>query len=388
MSAYTVMGVPLNSVYDINGTNLTDAYDIDGNSVFASGDYDEYDTEYQHAILTARNAWQTEYRTDDSVIPVIIHTDQHRHLNSSHKSTFDYLARAIKWQEVSAIIGLGDVCGAVYNATDLNAMTNCLSSLPAAKQINVYGNHDCQLKKTEGSSYAYAPLTDDLYHTLQDTFFNNSGYGSNNSDTRYGYKGMEYIIDPLTGIKFCVFAVWVTRGDPWYHYYMDAETVNSMITMLSSTDGRDIVILSHIQPYGEQTMWYKPAVDGNEETTTTGTRSSISYLAGLAIDDMIADRKARRAGSITDCDGMVHPYDFRSVTSDVLCCLNGHSHTDIYGYSPDGSVPSITFDAYGYDDYPLYFVNIDRTRERINVWKFDEANQIYNYQVPFMEVTT
>ena len=391
MSVYNKNGNVLSAVYDMFGNQLAQCYDKSGNPLLDGGggseDYDSWETEYQHTILQARDAWKTEYRSDNSIIPLIIHTDQHRYLNSAHKPTFDYLSRAIKWSEVTAIVGLGDVCGAVYNTTDLNNMLTCLSGLPTAKKINVWGNHDCQNNKAEGSSYAYAPLTDAQYHALQDDYFDNSGFGGNSSNVRYGYKGMEYVIDPLHNVKICIFAVWVTRGDPWYHYYCDSASIEAMISMLSSVDDMDIIILCHIQPYGRKTTWYTPPVDGGEGGS--GQPAAVSSLGySVALDQLFADRKAKTSGTITDCDGVSHSYDFSGCTSDLLCSLSGHVHADRYVYSPDGTVPAVIFDAYRYDNNPLYFVNIDRTRERINVWKFDTANSIYNYQVPFEEVTT
>ena len=389
MAVYDKNENALTAVFGIGGSSLQYAYDKNGVKVFggSDSDYDEWETEYQHTILQARDAWKTEYRADSTIIPLIIHTDQHCYLNSAHKPTFDYLTRAIKWDEVSAIIGLGDVCGAVYNTGDLNNMVNCLSSLPSAKRIDIAGNHDCQLSKAEGSSYAYAPLTDELYHTLQDTYFNNSNYGGNNSNVRYGYKGMESVIDPLHHIKFCVFAVWVTRGDPWYHYYCDADSLDAMIAMLSDTSDYDIVILSHIQPYARQATWFAPPVDGNPASSSSVAARTGALGYGVQLDQLYADRKAKRAGTILDVDGVAHNYDFTQCTSDLICTLNGHHHADKYIYSPDGNVPAVLFDAYRYDNNPLFFVNIDRTKQRLNIWKFDMANQIYNYQIPFSEPT-
>lgn len=387
MAVYDISGTELSALYDIDGSALSVAYDISGAVIFETGggsDYDQYDTEYQHTILIARDAWKTEYRADDTVIPFILSTDQHKYLNSAHKPTFTYLGKAVKWAEVSAILNLGDVCGAYYNTTDLNNMVTCLANVPKNKQVNVYGNHDAQGKKVDGSSYAYSPLTDAKFQTLQDTYFNNATFGGNDSLVTYGIKGNESVIDPVHNVKICVFADWVNRGDPWYHYYLDSDTVEAMIAMLSEGT-KDIVILSHIQPYGTQTTWYKPAVDGNEAATTTGERSHIAYADTEAIDQLIADRQAKRSGSITDCDGVAHAYDFTGCVSNVLCCLNGHSHVDIWGYSPDGTVPSITFDAYRYDLTPLYFLNVDRTQRRVHVWKFDTQNNIYDFIVPFDE---
>ena len=390
MSIYSVSGAELSALYDVRGTSLTQAYDVSGNELI-SGDYDRWDTEYQHTILQARDAWAAEYRADDTIIPVIIHTDQHRYLNAAHKPTFDYLARAVKWDEVSAIIGLGDVCGAVYNTTDLNNMLTCLSSLPRAKRIDVAGNHDAQLDKAEGSSYAYAPMTNELFHTLQDTYFNNSQFGGNNSNVRYGYKGMETVIDPLHHIRFCIFAVWETGsapdyyGNPWYAYRLTPAAAEAMIAMLSAVDDLDIVVLSHIQPYHEEVIYHKPAVDGGEAYATTEFSKPGHLGYSVSLDRLYADRKAKRAGVLVDVEGNEHPYDFSRCTSDLLCSLSGHSHTDYFLYSPDGTMPAVVFDAYRYDNRPLFFVNIDRTKQRLNVWKFDEANQIYNYQVPFLE---
>lgn len=390
MSVYGKDGTALSAVYDKDGASLQYAYDVDGMEIFSgqtpvTPDYDDWETEYQHTILTARDAWKTEYRADNSIIPLIIHTDQHSYLKPANKPTFDYLSRAVKWSEVTAIIGLGDACADYYFATNLNNMNTCLSGLPRAKRIDVYGNHDCQQKKQEGSSYAHTPISDAQFHVLQDDYFDNSGFGGNSSNVRYGFKGMEYVIDPLHNVKICIFAVWVTRGDPWYHYYCDSDSIEAMISMLSSVDDMDIIVLSHIQPYGRKTTRYIPAVDGGEASSivTGAVTSSLGY--GVALDQLFADRKAKTSGTITDCDGVSHSYDFSGCTSDLLCSLSGHVHADRYIYSPDGNVPAVIFDAYRYDNNPLYFVNIDRTRERINVWKFDTANNIYNYQVPFEE---
>jgi len=386
MAVYDIIGTELSALYDMDGSVLSVAYDLSGEVIFETGggsDYDQYDTEYQHTILIARDAWKTEYRADNTVIPLIVHTDQHRYLNNANKPTFDYLAKAVRWDEASAIVGLGDVCGAVYGVTDLSNMLNCLSSIAKSSQINIAGNHDTQLNKEEGSSYAYAPLTDELFHVLQNTYFDNSAYGQN---VRYGFKGMESVVDESHNVKYCIFAVWYTRGNPWYKYYLTAEAVDAMIAMLS--DGvHDLVVLSHIQPYGKRSTWIAPAVDGSEQSIVTGTRAHIAYTNEYAIDQLLADRQAKRSGTITDCDGVAHNYDFSNCSSDLLCCLNGHSHADRIGYSPDNTVPSVTFDAYRYDNVPMYFVNINRTLKRLNIWKFDEGNNIYNFQVPFEEVT-
>lgn len=389
MAVYQFNGNAIGTLYNINGVQLQQAYDIFGNSLLSGGgdDYDTWETEYQHTILQARNAWASEYRNDPDIVPLIIHTDQHRYLNAAHKPTFTYLGKAIKWNEVTAMIGLGDVCGAVYNTTDLNAMLACLSPIPQAKQINIAGNHDVQNNKT-GDGYAYSYMTPDQFASLQETYFNNAQYGGNNSDTRYGVYGMETMIDPLHHIRFCVFSVWHTGsppnydgGQPWYSYKLTSEDVDAMISMLSIVDNNDVIVLSHIQPYAGTITAFKPAVDGNEASEVENSSSHLGY--SIALNQLYADRKAKRSGTIKDIDGNVHSYDFSNCTSDLLCSLSGHSHSDYWKYSPDGTVPAVVFDAYRYDNTPLFMVNVDRTRERLNIWKFDIANNVYNYQVPF-----
>lgn len=389
MSIYNVSGSSLSSVFSVSGSSLSTAYNVSGTVVYSA----QTPSTYEETINTARNAWATEYRADSTIIPVIIHTDQHRYLNAAHKPTFDYLAQNITWSEVSAIINLGDVCGAVYNTTDLDNMVYCLSSLPVAKRIDIAGNHDCQKTKTD-DGYSYSYMAPEEFAYLQTTYFNNSQYGGNNSDYRYGTYGMEYMIDPVKSIKFCVFAVWHTGsapdydgGQPWYAYKLTYDDAEAIITMLSAVDNYDIVILSHIEPYARSMTLYKPAVDGNSASSSTVARGTGALGYSVQLDQLYADRKAKRSGILYDIDGTAHPYNFAGCTSDLLCSLNGHWHEDNYAYSPDGTVPMVEFDAYRYDNVPMYFVNIDRTRQRLNVWKFDEANNIYNYQVPFSEVT-
>lgn len=393
MAVYQISGQSIETVYDLQGNVLSQAYDINGNPLLSGGDdYSIWETEYQHTILKARDAWAADYRRDPSIIPIMVHTDQHRHLNSSNKPTFTYLSKAVKWDEVTAMIGLGDVCGAVYNTTDLNNMTNCLSPVSKSKRIDIAGNHDCQRSKT-GDGYAYSYLTADQFAALQETYFNNSQFGSN---SRYGVYGMETMVDQTRHIRFNVFAVWHTGsppdyagGQPWYAYKLTSEDVDAMISMLSIVDNNDVVILSHIQPYAGKVTRYKPAVDDRAEAVVVenDTTGDLSYSTGskIILNQLYADRKAKRAGTIKDIDGNVHSYDFSHCTSDLLCSLSGHSHADYVKYSPDGTVPGVVFDAYAYDAHPLFMVNIDRNNKRLNIWKFDTANQIYNYQIPFNE---
>lgn len=368
--------------YDINGNQVSVLYDISGNVVFGN---DIPSNDYESAIYYVRDLWANEYRADSSIVPLIIHTDQHQNLNSANKPTFDYLSRAVNTSELSAFVGLGDVCGAVYTESTLNNMVSCLSSIPKSKQINIAGNHDVWATKTEGSEYAYGIIDEATMAKLHSEYMNNASYGENH---KFDTHGNEYLIDKEHGVKYCVFSTWyyddteTEERQPYYKHRLTSDVAEYMIEMLSAVDSYDIVILSHIQPYDGSRVWSFPAVDGNEATTAVRNQTGTNCLGyDASLDQLIADRKAKSSGILTDSHGGVHPYDFSKCTSDILCCLAGHDHEDMYVSA--GGVPAVIFDAYRYDLNPLYMVNIDRTNERLNIWKFDTGSNIYNYQVPF-----
>lgn len=370
--------------YDINGNAVSMVYDISGNVISGTDDVIP-GNDYESAILTARDAWAEEYNADSSIVPLIVHTDQHQYLNSANKPTFDFLAKAVKMSELSAFVGLGDVCGAVYTESNLNNMVSCLSSVPKTKQINIAGNHDVWASKTEGSEYSYSIIDESTMAKLHSEYMDNTSYGVNH---QYDTHGNEYLIDAEHGVKYCVFSTWyyddteTEERQPYYKHRLTSDVAEYMIAMLSAVDSYDIVILSHIQLYKNSHVWNYPAVDGNEATTATKAHSGTACLGyDVALEQLISDRKAKSSGTLTDSYGGVHPYDFTKCTSDILCCLSGHDHED--KYVSVGGVPAVVLDAYRYDLNPLYMVNIDRTNQRLNVWKFDTGANIYNYQVPF-----
>ena len=384
MSVYNKSGTALSAVYDKTGTSLTTAYDKDGVVVFTSGpepDYDEWSTEYQHTILQARDGWKTGYRADETSIPLMFHTDQHRYLKYAG-DTFQYLSQAVKWSEISAIVNLGDVCGATYSENDLNYMVSCLSPIPTAKKIGVWGNHDCE--HSSSGTYSYVALTDAEFTTLKNTYFDNSGYGDGTYHC-YDNRNNEYIVDKAHSIKFCVLSTWYwnAEGQVYYDPRLSYEAAEAWIAMLSAVDNYDIIVLSHIQPY-YYTEWYHPAVDGEEAETLSVTADRISKVTPFTqINQLMAARKAKTSGTLIDYDGVSHSYDFSACTSDILCCFAGHRHQDLYQWDANGTVPVIVLDAMGYDNHPFYMVNVDRTEQKVDVWKVDDSPTFYRYSVPF-----
>lgn len=386
MAVYDVQGKTLNSGYDVNSTSLQGCYSLDGTYVPLSGggggggdDYTDYDTPYQKAILDARDEWKTQYRADNTVIPIILHTDQHGVLSSDSLVAlrpFTYMNLAIKWNEVSACLGLGDV-----DMNNYQLMWNVLRYVPTKKQINLWGNHDLWRN--------YQTVDNQFVIDWDTNYFDNSAYG----DLSYAYskKGIEYHIDNAHRVKYVVISGWeIDKAKGGYSYYnISSQTMEDVIDMLERTDGYDIVILTHCAPFSHSSVYnyietgdtlYNTPVKASSDGTLTDT-----VITNVTLDSMLSARNAKTNGTITDSYGNVHSYDFRNCTGKILCCLCGHGHSDKFGYSVDGGILSIMYDAFAYGTSPFYMINIDRTKETVDGWKIGSDAVFQAYSIPFSE---
>ena len=376
MSAVDLWGNPVETC-DLWG-NPVSAVDIHGNPL---GDYNVASSDYERAILTARDAWIAEARADTSIVPLVIHTDQHGRLTANN-ALFRYLAKAVPWADASACIGLGDTSN--YSVAAFQAMVACLSGIPKNRQINIWGNHDTWYGTVNNNILGAEHLA------ALNTYFDNSAYPGNH---RYNDYGIEYMIDEGRRIKYVVIGGWEYDHalGGYSHFNIGTESMAGIIDMLSQTDGYDIVLLSHIQPFAGQvvTDWIYPPVEEGEQGGTGG----MSYNVGVVVspsetqlDQMLIARKNKGSGTVKDSYGNVHSYDFSECDSDLLCCFAGHEHCDKYMWQ-GGSIPVYLFDAYYCDNHPIYLVNIDRNQLRLNIWKIDDVPKVYNYQIPFEEPT-
>lgn len=376
MSVYDIYG---NSVapYDLSGTP-SQAYDVSGNLL--TGDYNVASSDYERAILSARDAWMAEARADETVVPMVGHADQHGRLTAGN-ALFRYLSKAVPWADASACIGLGDTAN--YSVTAFQAMASCLSSIPKNRQINIWGNHDTW----------YGSVNDNIlgaeHLTALNTYFDNSAYPGNH---KYNDYGIEYMVDEARRIKYVVIGGWEydhTLGG-YSHYNIGSESMDAIVDMLSQVDGYDIILLSHVQPFSGQVAsdWLHPPVeDGDNQGGGAGMSVGVGTVVSAAetsLNQMLIDRKNKASGTVKDSYGGVHAYDFTGCNSDLLCCFAGHEHCDKYMWQ-NGNVPVYLFDAYAYDNHPIYFVNVDRSNRRLNIWKIDDAPTVYNYQIPFDE---
>lgn len=369
MSVFDIFGNAVTPC-DLNG-NPCQAYDIHGNLL--TGDYNIASSDYERSILTARDAWMGEARADSTVLPIVIHTDQHGRMTANN-ALFAYLSKAVPWVDASACIGLGDVCD--YSESRFQAMENCLSGIPKEKQINIWGNHDTWTP--DWYTDTAPPTAEEL--SVINQYFDNSAYNGNH---KYNDKCVEYMIDEQRKIKYAGIGGWdydLSFGGH-SHYAIGSDTMDDIIQMLSAADGYDVVLLSHIQPFAANEIedWTRPPV---EEGGQTWKVSPLVNKAETTIDQMIIDRKNKASGTVMDSYGNAHSYDFTNCNSDLICCLSGHAHCDQYMWQ-DGDLPVCLFDAYYTDNHPIYFVNVDRTKRRLNVWKIDDSPMVYNYQIPF-----
>lgn len=387
MAIYSKRGGALASAYGVTGSSLSSAYSMDGTQVFGGSDYDEWSTEYQHTILQARDAWKNEYRADSTVIPLVLTTDQHGTLGTTFaRDLFLYLALAVNWNECSACLNLGDVVASMYNETQLNAMVSTLSPIPKSKQINIIGNHDTCGDWINDSSLN-APTAQ--FWTSLLSYFDNSQY---NGFTRLGtHQNAEYVIDQSRNVKYVIMGGWDydKQIGGYSHYLIDSANLEAIIDMLETVDNYDIVLLSHIQPFngtlqGGHDIWYKPAVDGSQASSEDMVIEPIVNRAETILNTLFTARKAKTSGTVYDSFGGSHSFDFTRCTSDLICGLHGHWHEDLYKWY---SIPTVLFDSMKYDTQPFFFVNIDRTRQRLNIWKVVDTPAIYNFQIPFAELT-
>lgn len=378
MSAVDLWGNPVETC-DLWG-NPVSPVDLHGNPL--DGDYSIASTDYERAILRARDAWMAEARADASIVPLVVHADQHGRLTAGN-ALFAYLQKAVPWADTSACVGLGDTSN--YSVAAFQAMTECLSGIPANRQINIWGNHDTW----------YGSVNDNILQQehldILNTYFDNSAYPGNH---RYNDYGIEYMIDEARKIKYVVIGGWEydhTLGG-YSHYNIGSGSMAAIVEMLSKADGYDIILLSHIQPFAGQTAadWLHPPVEDGENQGGGGGMSvgvgTVVNRAETTLDQMLIDRKNKGIGTVYDSYGSAHSYDFSGCSSDLICCFAGHEHCD--KYMRQGSIPVYLFDAYAYDNHPIYFVNVDRVQRRLNIWKVDDAPTVYNYQIPFEEPET
>lgn len=361
--------------YDIWNNKFSKIYNMNGiilNSKLL------YVNNYEKTIYNALLEWREEISQNPSVVPIIVHADQHCNLSINNK-IFSYVRNYISLDKLSACIGLGDVAN--FSTNWYEQMLGCLKDIEKEKQINIWGNHDTW---TDNADNNYVITSNEL--KILNTYFDNSKYNTNH---KYGNHGIEYMIDEKRKIKYVVLngLNFTSRAA----YVITSDDMDYIIEILSQADDYDIVILSHIQPFTnmETSSWNHPPVEEGSQGGSGGMDIVVGTMAGASppIDQMLIDRKNKASGTVKDSYKNEHSYDFTNCTSDLICCLAGHEHCDKYMWQ-NNNILIYIFDAYAYDNHPFYLVNINRVKKRLNMWKIDDSPTVYNYQIPFEKITT
>lgn len=313
-------------------------------------------TTFEGVLETAKNEWMLAYGGDINKIPLIIHTDQHGHLNRSETigDVFDKISEMVNWYDISKVINLGDTANSYENPTDLTAGSTSLekyldamSEVPFSKRIEIFGNHDVM--------YMDGSVLTSIYHdqSYLNPYFRNI-YARKTSNN--GYFAIK---DDNFNVKYVVISGFEFDENYPNKYVMSSEQHEWMIKELEKADGYDVIILSHVP--------------------LTGTAGTVD------LSPIASARKSKTSGTITDRYGVVHSYDFSGCDGELICSLHGHEHVDGSGYY--GSVPYATFQNFYASPRCLYFVLVDRANEQLNIWKVDSTPQYQNFQIPFTQVT-
>lgn len=393
---YNNNGQQIDDGYNNLGQSIGSAYDARGATIWSKGEQPsqppsaEPTTDYERAVMSAYNAAIAE-GANPSVVPLIIHTDQHGELGKQQaKDLFAYLGRLVDWSKVSCI-GLGDVSN--YSPSGFAAMAQCLSPIPRARQINIWGNHDTwggtrQLlyNGEPYPTYSTKVLTDEEFDIMCQ-YFDNSAYNGHHKYNRYG---LEYMVDEAHKIKYVCIGGWEYDGQLGGHsrYNISKTSLQYIVEMLSAEDDYDIVVLSHVALVTGLGKCKYPPVEGGSQ----GGNGSIDYNAGRGVmtrsdsawNAMLMARKNKGKGTVYDSYGNAVPYDFSRCTSRLICNFGGHEHCDKYEWT-DVNFLTYLFDAFAYDAHPFYFCNIDRDSERLHLWKVDMQNRVFDYTIPLIQ---
>ena len=358
MSVYNVSGNAISNAYNVSESALTYAYDVNGNEVLSGGQAPEdpfvktlvrYDTNYiiTSAWLenaeTQRDACKTAYSASDDAIPFFIMTDGHGKYNEGNKGCHNLAEQSMRY---IFNIQLGDY--ASYYSDGANPSNHAASSLGLTNYISAMGNHEFANNSSADAELADLPTLIGSY-TPSTAILGSETYGF--------YK----LISSKYNVKFLVTQPHIPdeNDSAGFIWKITGEQYEWLIDELEADDGYDIVVVQHEPLNGTYT---------NKVSGTTYTYN----IANISIGEILSARKAKQSGSYTDSNNVVHPYDFTSCTTDILCSLHGHHHAEAYMTKATLGFPSYVaddFDNVGTSVYGL----IDRDNGKLKLWKFSST---------------
>lgn len=309
------------------------------------------DSAYAAVIEEAKNAWMLAANGDMDKIPLMIHTDQHGHLNSDNP-LFSFISEIVNWYDISKVINLGDTVSNWIDSDPEHPLTECaalesyleaMADVPFSKRIEIFGNHDTWDDSSGTGSYTGLTPQNYLYKYFRNIYARRAdNYG--NFVVRDDNYNIKYVV--VSGFAY----------DPelggYTHYVMRPDSIRWAIAEMEKADGYDVILLSHVP------------------------LDSFTYKD---MDALWSGRKAKTSGTATDEYGNSYAFDFTNCDGELLCALHGHNHED--GNAFMGDLLYAWFDGM-LNANACHFLLVDRANRQLNVWKVDDTPQCQNYQIP------
>lgn len=362
--------------FDVRGAELSTAFDVRGGETEAHSIYSGGGDEPSDDYTTFRDALRVANRKALSYPnPMMILADQHTSVTADTK-TFLWVSAFADWSKM-LFVNLGDDLLNVTKAQSdsqlipqLDAYAQATKSIPAERHLHLLGNHDVWWQDANGATYMADPADNPW---ILEKYYPNAG-------CQQLYGGDIVYKDDANRVKYVSISGWESLGLGGYsHYSISGNHLSAIIDELSKTDGYDIVILSHVPIFRQYDSKRKPATDGYADRESSWADDSVVYPSENHFDELLKARNDRTAGTVEDSLGNQHPYDFRNCGGKILCCLAGHTHSDLYGYR--NGILQVTFDSMHYDKNPVFFCAVDKSTNLLRCWKVDTEPMIYEYSV-------
>lgn len=353
------------SLYDIQGNSVATSGDVTTATVKSAmlqaiaegeinvstniGDTLPYTKTYFTSAIEekARSAYEqmlAKYQTMNNLcVPFFLSTDQHSKGLEQHRWANNIDIDGMEF----ASINLGDTSNNVYEKATLDSYF--ARTKHVKNYIGVVGNHDKRLENEE-------PLDSQICKVFNTTNLKRTMISN---DTRDCYS----VIDQLRNVKWVVVDPFGDTDSTGSHgegqpvYTISTNVAKWLIEELSENDNNDIVVMCHL-PF----------------CSTSRTRSEDSE--GAIDSDVILNvaweiclaRKNKTNGSVTDDDGVTHNYDFSNCKTDMLCCLHGHLHEEVY--STANGLTCYIANSWS-ANYSCVFGLIDRLNKKLFIYQFD-----------------
>ena len=171
------------------------------------------------------------------------------------------------------------------------------------------------------------------------------------------------VVDDFHRVKYLAVAEYlINDAGSGFNRGFNTDAVDFIIRELSADDGYDIILLKHWFLKLENNGTYSLRDGSAVEDSTSGY--------DVPFTQIMKARKAKTSGTYTDLNGVEHSYDFSNCKTDILCCLHGHDHKEIYGYAGD----LLCYAANGHlNNKASVFGMIDRKNGTLRVWEFSNS---------------